>query len=224
MATPDPDPHAQALLDRWERGIGRDRFARDDALLGEDAPRGLGARNIALLELRNRLFGRRWPLTSDCPDCGETSAFEIDGAALAADLAGQPAAARAGTGPRAPTVDDLIAAAAEPTEAERIILTRCLGHAPAVLEGKALTELERAIEALDPAAAVSFALDCPACGHRWSAPVDIGAATWAEVRRGAETLLIEVDALARAYGWREADVLALPPTRRAAYLQLVDAA
>jgi hypothetical protein len=31
---------------------------------------------------------------------------------------------------------------------------------------------------------------------------------------------MEVDALARAYGWREADILALSPARRAAYLEL----
>jgi hypothetical protein len=33
--------------------------------------------------------------------------------------------------------------------------------------------------------------------------------------------LLDVDALARAYGWSEPQVLALSATRRAAYLQLI---
>src|SRR5206468_730296 len=41
--------------------------------------------------------------------------------------------------------------------------------------------------------------------------------------RFAGRLLREVDALARAYGWREPDILALTPWRRDAYLQLVNA-
>jgi len=44
---------------------------------------------------------------------------------------------------------------------------------------------------------------------------------WAELAAEAKRLLREVDALARAYGWREADILALSSQRRHAYLELV---
>jgi hypothetical protein len=37
----------------------------------------------------------------------------------------------------------------------------------------------------------------------------------------ARRLLREVDALARVYGWSEAAILALPATRRQAYLEIV---
>ena len=37
----------------------------------------------------------------------------------------------------------------------------------------------------------------------------------------AERTLADVDTLARAYGWTEAEVMELSPTRRAAYLQLL---
>jgi hypothetical protein len=70
---------------------------------------------------------------------------------------------------------------------------------------------------------VSFDLACPACGHAWHSTFDVGEALWAEVQRAAEQSLLEVDALARAYGWTEAEVMALSPVRRAAYLQLVEA-
>ena len=52
------------------------------------------------------------------------------------------------------------------------------------------------------------------------ADVDVGAFVWAEVRARALRLLQEVDALARAYGWTEAEVLALGERGAAAYLEL----
>ena len=42
-----------------------------------------------------------------------------------------------------------------------------------------------------------------------------------EVQARARRLLREVDVLARAYGWTEADVLALSEQRRTAYLEIV---
>jgi hypothetical protein len=91
------------------------------------------------------------------------------------------------------------------------------------LNGPALDELDAYLERLEPGAIVSFALRCPACDHGWSAAIDVGEALWAELQHAAERFLIEVDALARAYGWTERDVFHLSPTRRAAYLQLVGA-
>ena len=49
--------------------------------------------------------------------------------------------------------------------------------------------------------------------------------TWESYLSGTprwETIL-DIDALARAYGWTEQQVLSLPPLRRAAYLQIVSA-
>ncbi|MGH8445497.1 MAG: hypothetical protein ACREVL_09520, partial [Solimonas sp.] len=54
----------------------------------------------------------------------------------------------------------------------------------------------------------------------WPALIDIAEALWQELRSRAEKILLEVDALASAYGWSEEQVLALSPVRRAAYLQL----
>ena len=77
------------------------------------------------------------------------------------------------------------------------------------------------MEALDPGASVGFTLECPGCAARWQAPLDIGLALWRKLQQQAEWLLIDVDTLARAYGWAQHEVLALSPLRRAAYLQLV---
>jgi hypothetical protein len=109
---------------------------------------------------------------------------------------------------------------------ESCVLTCTRNNAPSgpsALPDAALDAVSRQMEALDPGAEVSFALDCPDCGTHWDAPLDIGQLVWQRVQTGAERLFLDVDALARAYGWTEQEVLNLPPVRRAAYLQIVTA-
>jgi hypothetical protein len=45
---------------------------------------------------------------------------------------------------------------------------------------------------------------------------------WKEINHWANRILREVHLLASTYGWSEADILALTPTRRQWYLALVD--
>jgi hypothetical protein len=52
------------------------------------------------------------------------------------------------------------------------------------------------------------------------AALDAAALTWAQVRAAAGRLLGDIADLAAAFGWTEAEVLALPERRRAAYLEL----
>lgn len=238
----DAEGRALAL---WERAVGLDRWRRDDALLASTGavPDGLGARNAALLAVRNAVFDPAWPLRSRCPDCAAEVEFAVDSLALARELADMkppdsPAAVHWRERPvelRAPTVQDLrgVSAHADRRAAARALLARCAagphaeqadGADPMELDDRAIDELGRRIEALDPAAVVGFALSCPECGHGWSAAVDIAEALWSELRLAAERTLTDVDALARAYGWAEHEVLHLSPARRAAYLQLVDLA
>ncbi|NHB84438.1 hypothetical protein G7085_06995 [Tessaracoccus sp. HDW20] len=81
--------------------------------------------------------------------------------------------------------------------------------------------LAAALAGSDPAALIEVGLSCAECGHGWGEPLDVGGFLWREVDAWARRTLREVHALAGAYGWREADILALTPARRAAYLQLV---
>jgi hypothetical protein len=132
---------------------------------------------------------------------------------------------------RLPDAADVTAAAEGQGDFARRLIERCvvactrLGKAvPAsALPLPVLDALSRQMEKLDPGASVSFALDCPACAEHWQARLDAGELLWQKVRNAAERLLLEVDLLARAYGWTERDVLRLKPLRRAAYLQLVSA-
>jgi hypothetical protein len=235
------NPAAQAdretrILQLWEGAVGRSRRDRDEALLADSSrPRALGERNRALIAIRTALFGRDWPLRSECPVCGSGCEFVIDGGALAGELDLMAVPGRGGVVElqgrevvlRALTADDLYAVAGQDDVAGaiRALAARCLPAdvGAGELTGEELDLLGRRIEALDPAAMISFALDCPDCGHRWTAPIDLAEALWMEVQRSAERLLTDIDALAKAYGWSEDAVVSLSPVRRAAYLQLVAA-
>ena len=172
-------------------------------------------------------------MRSTCPECGAEAEFGVDSAVLAANLASAAPAGRQQfewrgltISARAPTVDDLhvAAKAGQPHDVARALLARCIEGADlANCDDDAISELGDRLESLDPAATLQFDLTCPECAHVWPALVDVADAVWREVRGLAERLLLEVDALARVYGWTEQQVLELSPTRRAAYLQLADA-
>ena len=73
----------------------------------------------------------------------------------------------------------------------------------------------------DPQADVQLNLSCPACNHHWQSVFDIVSFFWSEIHAWAQRTLREIHALASAYGWREADILALSPRRRQLYLEMI---
>jgi hypothetical protein len=233
---------ASTLLTAWE--MGRIRHPIDRALLlfalaepsadrDSLADRPLGERNIALLGLRQTTFGNRLRAYLDCPACGERLEVELDAAEL---LAGGTASSDTdrsiavnGLRFRRPTSRDLAAVEAEPgVEAAALkLLASCLvddGSAaptPAPALASWMDRIEAALDQADPLADLALAFQCDACGYSGTAPFDIGAFLWEEVEARAQGLLDEVHLLARAYGWRESDVLGLSESRRAAYVERV---
>jgi hypothetical protein len=235
---------AEALLTLWECALGQPAGARDDALLqasfdGAETVRTLGERNARLMELHARLFGREIELLSHCPACGTVAQFGGNCEALAAQmwpgLDNTPPHRLEACGHqiefRLPDSADIAIASGEEGDEDftQLLLDRCVlaciregDHVPVrELPAPVLDALSQRMEALDPGASVSFALDCPRCATRWQAPLDIGEMVWQKVRAAAERLLLDIDVLARAYGWTEREVLRLNPLRRAAYLQMV---
>jgi hypothetical protein len=73
----------------------------------------------------------------------------------------------------------------------------------------------------DPQADVELALACPGCGQQWTVIFDVELFLWTKIDARSRRLLREVNVLAQAYGWREADILDMSATRRQAYLELV---
>jgi hypothetical protein len=215
-------PGAAELLEAWGQSAALGPVGREDELLRlafpEDDAEALptGERSARLLELRELLFGRELEGTAACPECGEAVEYSLDAAQLPSDA--QPAELEPAL--RAPTGADLaaVAAALDVEAARELLVERCVG--PGLSPEIVAAAVER-LAAADPLGDAELALACPECGSRWNVSLDIGAWLWSELESWARRTVLDVHALASAYGWSEADVLALGP-RRELYLELVN--
>ena len=233
------------LLDIWERGRDRPQLERALALLDTACPDqtfdaiaalSIGERDSRLMLLRQWAFGARVTSVADCQACGTQVELDFDlaevcaGAAPPADplmleVAGYTVSFRL------PASHDLLALSnsRDAGEARRQLLARCvlttecegLEHDSTALPEQVTAAVVEAMARADPLADIRLALSCPACGHTWYMVFDIVAFYWSEIEAWAWRTLREVHTLARAYGWREADILALSPPRRQLYLDLL---
>jgi hypothetical protein len=195
----------------------------------------IGQRNSRLLSLRERTLGPTLNGFAHCAHCGAALEFSIEVAAIRA-----PEAAAHVYNLQVDLLNirfrplnslDLaaIVGLAEIGAARLRLIERCVleatqqGQAVAAAElpEDALAALVDAVTECDPQSETRFQLTCAACGHGWSALFDVVSFFWTELAARAERLLFEVHALARAYGWREADILAMSERRRHFYLRLV---
>lgn len=232
------------LLDLWERAGSLDPSGRlrllaaagDPGLaVGDVGASAIGRVNAALLRCCSAVSGRWLPATAPCPACDQAVEFSLDAATLLhlAEQTPLPTPLDADGWHvvwRPLTLDDLEVAAAGKTAAEResTLLARCAESvkdpdgtpsAPGELPSAVRAALVAALSAADPLAEVVAAVACPACGAGFHATVELERFAWVEVDAAARRLLLDVDCLARAYGWTEDDVLALSDRRRSAYLQ-----
>ena len=191
-----------------------------------------------MLALREQLFGRALKSFAECPHCRARLEFSVDVNDLRVSFTGFANAA-----PAELTLDDIrvcfrrlssedlqaAARCADVADARRVLLQRCVVDARRNGEPLAAADLPPAcvealssrLAALDGAADISLDLRCVACHHSWQLTLDIVRFLWAEVNALAKSYLNEVHILAWAYGWREADILAMSPARRQFYLERV---
>lgn len=241
-------PVARELLDAWERGLAQPPVHRALTLLAsaeDQAPDEalwslvVGERDARLFELRQRLFGPRLTFVASCPACAERLESSLDVAELCRERAPVSSGVHDFEGEgyrvrfRLPNCLDLMQTlGGAPGSPSERLLARCVlevrdgGSEPSELAlPEALTRaLAKRMAELDPVADIQLELSCPACGHTWHTPFDIGGFLWTEVHAWARRTLREVHCLARAYGWTESETLALSPTRRSIYLELGSAA
>jgi hypothetical protein len=121
---------------------------------------------------------------------------------------------------RLPTAADQ-AAVAELPDAARALADRCLD--PARPPARERVRIERAMAAMAPEVSRPIAGECPECGQPVEAPLHVTRLVIAEIVRDAAGLHEEVDLIAQAYHWPEADILALPRARRRAYAERIRA-
>ncbi|WP_132461797.1 hypothetical protein [Rhodovulum marinum] len=218
------------MLAAWEAGARRGSLDRALTLLWAGG-QGEGAADLALVErdrrllhLRRATFGPVLDCVATCPGCGASVEVTLDAAALA-DALGSAAPMTVAIGGREIalrplTSRDIAATEGVAPEALPGFLRARLAPGAEPLDGTDAGVLEAEIEAQAAAAEARCRMACPDCGAAWRESFDIAAHLWAEVEAAALRLLSEVADLARAYGWSEAEVLALSPARRAVYLAL----
>ena len=111
-------------------------------------------------------------------------------------------------------------------EAQKLLLRRCsnLGDVPSLEDAPFLVEATlKKFDELHEAAELRCAIECPECSANETLDLDIATFFWLEVRHAAQRLLREVHVLADAYGWSESSIVRMPPQRRSAYLEMLNA-
>lgn len=238
---------AGELLTVWEHGVSQNPSQRALALLAiacaDDASRdgierlSIGQRDERLLGLRERTFGPRLSALANCPACREVLEFGVNATDVRVPPAATPAEpidlaqADYEVQFRLPNSLDLttLDPSADLQTRKQHLLRRCIASArhggaeifPDELPSEIVAAISDRMAEADPQADVQLELACPQCEHRWHTPLDIVSFFWSEINAWALRLLRDVHALASAYGWREADILAMTPARRQAYLELI---
>ena len=219
------------LLAMWERAAEHSQPARALTFLAAAHPEAaadelvampIGRRDAEILALRRENFGDHFTGVTSCPVCSvavELSFTTADVFAAVAEPHDGPLEVTRGERVyrfRLPATADVIAAAAS-DDPQRVLLERCTEDEVSAEDGDAIAG---AMYASDPFAAIELTIACPGCGGTFARSFDIVSYLWSELSARALRIAEEVHTLARAYGWREQDVLALSPGRRRLYMEL----
>lgn len=240
----------QDILRIWELGLAQHPVERALTIVCVALPDmsrdvlaslRIGKRDALLFAIRTQTFGPKLNSLVECPACQERLEFSFDAAALGmtqevalneTDAVQQVYIDDYEVQFRLPTSLDLAAMVGgdDLVAARHLLVQQCVlsthkhGAEMAVeaLPETVLGALANRMAECDPQAEVELALTCSACGHEWQTTFDIVSYFWTEICAQIKRLLHEVHILARAYGWRETDILSMSATRRQAYLEMVN--
>lgn len=210
------------LLEAWTLAQDMPSHARVGALAAvlanhassaDQSPTGRDRALARLLQLAGQ------EALADCPACGATIALRLPEALLeepalpVATLAGVPLPIRV------PTNADIQAVSGTDDPAHR--LAERLAGRPLDAEGARV--VAEALVAADPLIDPAIGCRCPACNADVTLDLDTGRYALTLIERQVRGLFAEINVLAQGYGWSEADILALPPSRRAHYCGMLSA-
>jgi hypothetical protein len=237
---------AAMLLQAWESGATAGSLDRAPSLLhslgvisGDVSIDDLtvGQCDARLFELRRTLFGETLEVIATCPTC-ET---EVE---LALTLGQLQPTVREGPVPpltlqtdgytmlcRIPRNDDLRALADYGEDVTlHDLLERCVLEAnspsgtavvPRELPDSTVESIVEILAESDPGARTALRVRC-LCGAEWVDELDIRLVLWTDLTGWVGRTLSEVHQLARAYGWSEAEILAINGWRRHWYLEALE--
>lgn len=228
------------LIEAGEIGAGLHPLDRAMALLrlsdpdsSDPASLSIAGCDRQLARLRQALFGDPMACLVDCPACGEPLEFDLSARDVAEALQDAPPETVRHDGwaiAIRPLDSRDLAAAARSDDlggAADILLRRAIAGVSGP-QGEAAFDalpapVARIVEAhigeREGASEIALDLNCAGCGKGWTTAFDIGAYLWAEIETARRRLIAEVATLAARFGWSEADLLAMSPARRRAYLQ-----
>jgi hypothetical protein len=236
----------QGILRVWEAGFEQHCVDRALTILlhasdGESAKAlaalTVGERDRRLLSAREQTFGHTLDAYAECSACAQRLEFSLTTDAIR--CTGAEAAAKSERlcidgvelSLRLPDSNDLraLSACGDLDSAHARLVERCIVEptrdgepiVAAALPANVLAGAAARMADLDPQAEVLLDLRCPTCQAGQQVLFDIAAFFWSEIGARAKRLLREIDLLARAYCWREADILAMSAWRRECYLAMV---
>lgn len=237
----------QELLFIWETGLQLHAVDRALTILAVAYPEipqellpslSIGRRDALLLQVREHILGRQLAGFSECPQCDEKLEFNFNMKDVRfpinqkdMDIFQKISIHGFDLQFRLPNSHDLarIVSCQEISKARGELVRACLSKA--MRDGKEMGAddlpqpvIDGSIQLMaewDPQADVQLDLSCPSCGHHWQNLFDIVSFLWQEICVLAKRLLLEVNVLAQAYGWQEADILSMTPARRKIYLDMV---
>lgn len=209
----------------------------------------IGRRDACLLTLRERLFGSQLNGVTVCPQCQQRIelAFNVSDIRVGPPITDPivpegEVMTLAAEGYRVQfrlpnTVDlEAIETSVDVNQIREQLLHRCITSVvregaeegdgepvnnPTPLPTTLVDAIAERMAEADAQGDTRLALNCPECNHEWFSTFDIATYLAGEIHNWAKYLLREIHSLARAYGWREADILAMTPRRRRAYLELL---
>jgi hypothetical protein len=237
---------AHDIIYIWERG--QHKHALDQALLMLSpvlpemnwdglANLTVGQRNTCLFALRRETLGPTLRAYAACPECACPLEFSMDTRDICRSERLLPLEQHGALTVEGVEVDfrllnsrDLAAITGyqDVAEARELLIRRCVVSArdgEQLLKAEELSEsviaaLAERVAECDPQAESLLSLDCLACNHQWQMMFDIASFFWSEIASLAKRLLSEVHTLARAYGWREEEILSMSAARRQVYLEM----
>jgi hypothetical protein len=234
----------------WEQGEGRQPWFKAVKILSHAFPGieekelmawSIGWRNTCLLKLRQLMFQSAIESFLKCPGCGKQIGFKVKTEDICENSTPGPwepadrefSLTLEDVDIRFRTLDSRDLEAMEDGGDAAAMRRRLMERAfiQAVKDGNHLdvnqlpdsimnTLREKMTDTYDPVFEIRLALECPACAHKWTVCFDILSYLWAEIKKLAQQLLLEVHLLASTYGWGEKDILDMSTARRQYYLDL----
>jgi hypothetical protein len=223
----------------WQKAVLMLAATHADEPLESLALLSIGNRNEKLFRLRDRLFGTVMNANSSCAACDEKIEFQLDSKVICnPDLPlwdGREITLDAGSDQlicRPVNSYDLrdvysVLEVEGPECAEQELIFRCVlqfkrdgvSQPVRTLPEELIEKVAEQIKTADVHSEILCRLNCPQCAHSWLEPFDIARFLWHELEVKAQIILSEVQALARAFGWWEGDILSLSDVRRKYYLE-----